>query len=266
MIIGGREPHARAPLPPPISTSWSSARDRRAPRPRIGSRRTGIGCSSSTRSGSRARRPAATASPRGRSASSTTWAWPTRSSEFQRFDGLRSIGHGITLELAWPEHPDFPSYGYVVRRSELDDMVAQRAVKAGATLWSATEAIEPLLANRSLGPGSGRAGGRGCGRPQQGHRHDPDRAGALCDRRRRRQLPVRAGARHRPQPHVSPGDGDSRLLHEPAPRRPLDREPPRHPRPGWQPFARLRVDISGWRRHGERRASACCRRSPAGRT
>ncbi len=26
-------------------------------------------------------------------------------SEFQRFDGLRSIGHGITLELAWPDHP-----------------------------------------------------------------------------------------------------------------------------------------------------------------
>ena len=46
--------------------------------------------------------------------------------EFQRFDGLRSIGHGITLELAWPEHPDFPPYGYVVRRRELDDMVGQR--------------------------------------------------------------------------------------------------------------------------------------------
>src|SRR6478609_2213957 len=66
-------------------------------------------------------------------------------SEFQRFDGLRSIGHGITLELRWPEHPDFPPYGYVVRRSELDDMVAQRAVKAGATLWSATEAIDPIV-------------------------------------------------------------------------------------------------------------------------
>jgi len=68
-------------------------------------------------------------------------------SEFQRFDGLRSIAHGITLELAWPDHPDFPPYGYVVRRSELDDMVAQRAVKAGATLWSATEATEPIVEN-----------------------------------------------------------------------------------------------------------------------
>jgi geranylgeranyl reductase family protein len=65
--------------------------------------------------------------------------------EFQRFDGLRSIGHGVTLELAWPEHPDFPPYGYVVRRSELDEMVANAAVKAGATLLPATEATEPLV-------------------------------------------------------------------------------------------------------------------------
>ena len=65
--------------------------------------------------------------------------------EFQRFDGLRSIGHGVTLELAWPEHPDFPSYGYVVRRRDLDDLVASRAVKAGATLWPAAEALAPVL-------------------------------------------------------------------------------------------------------------------------
>jgi len=61
-----------------------------------------------------------------------------------RFEGLRSIAHGITLELAWPEHPDFPPYGYVVRRRDLDAMVANRAVKAGATLWTGTEAVEPV--------------------------------------------------------------------------------------------------------------------------
>ena len=27
--------------------------------------------------------------------------------DFHRFDGLRSIAHGITLELAWPAHPDW---------------------------------------------------------------------------------------------------------------------------------------------------------------
>jgi geranylgeranyl reductase family protein len=62
-----------------------------------------------------------------------------------RFDGLRSIAHGITLELRWPEHPDFPSYGYVVRRRDLDEMVADQAVKAGATFWPAAEAVEPVL-------------------------------------------------------------------------------------------------------------------------
>jgi len=65
--------------------------------------------------------------------------------DYLRFDGLRSIAHGVTLELAWPEHPDFPSYGYVVRRRDLDEMVAGRAVKAGATLWPASEAVAPLV-------------------------------------------------------------------------------------------------------------------------
>ena len=65
--------------------------------------------------------------------------------DHQRFDGLRSIAHGVTLELAWPEHPVFPSYGYVVRRRDLDEMVAEQAVKAGATLRSGTEAVAPLV-------------------------------------------------------------------------------------------------------------------------
>jgi geranylgeranyl reductase family protein len=65
--------------------------------------------------------------------------------EFQRYDGLRSMAHGITLELPWPEHPDFPAFGYVVRRRDLDEMVADQAVKAGATLWPATEAVAPLV-------------------------------------------------------------------------------------------------------------------------
>jgi len=62
-----------------------------------------------------------------------------------RYDGLRSIAHGVTLELAWPDHPDFPPYGYVVRRRDLDQMVAERAVKAGATHWPASEAVAPVL-------------------------------------------------------------------------------------------------------------------------
>ena len=65
--------------------------------------------------------------------------------ECLRYDGLRSIAHGVTLELAWPEHPDFPAYGYVVRRRDLDEMVADMAVKAGATLRAGVEALEPII-------------------------------------------------------------------------------------------------------------------------
>ncbi len=62
-----------------------------------------------------------------------------------RFDGLRSIAFGRTLELRWPSHPDFPSYGYVVTRHDLDQLVAERAVKAGATLWQESEALAPVV-------------------------------------------------------------------------------------------------------------------------
>jgi geranylgeranyl reductase family protein len=62
-----------------------------------------------------------------------------------RYDGLRSIAHGVTLELEWPAHPDFPSYGYVVRRRDLDRMVADAAAGAGAEVWTGAEAVSPLV-------------------------------------------------------------------------------------------------------------------------
>jgi geranylgeranyl reductase family protein len=70
-----------------------------------------------------------------------------RLEEYHRFVGLRSMAHGLTLELEWPHHPDYPSYGYVVTRRNLDEMVADQAVKAGATFWPASEALEPVLEN-----------------------------------------------------------------------------------------------------------------------
>ncbi len=65
--------------------------------------------------------------------------------DHHRFDGLRAVAHGVTLELPWPDHPTFPPYGYVVRRRHLDEMVAEHAVKAGATLWQGTEAVAPII-------------------------------------------------------------------------------------------------------------------------
>lgn len=65
--------------------------------------------------------------------------------DHHRFDGLRAVAHGVTLELPWPDHPRFPAYGYVVRRRHLDEMVAEHAVKTGATLWQGTEAVAPII-------------------------------------------------------------------------------------------------------------------------
>ncbi|MGH9149661.1 MAG: geranylgeranyl reductase family protein [Acidimicrobiales bacterium] len=78
-----------------------------------------------------------------------------------RFDGLRSIAFGRTLELRWPSHPDLPSFGYVVTRADLDQMVAERAEKAGATVWQQAEAIEPLRQEAAVVGARVRRGGAG---------------------------------------------------------------------------------------------------------
>jgi geranylgeranyl reductase family protein len=69
---------------------------------------------------------------------------PAIAARHHRHDGLRAEAHGITLELPWPEHPVFPSYGYVVRRRDLDWLVAEQAAAAGAELRQSSEALRPL--------------------------------------------------------------------------------------------------------------------------
>ncbi|MGQ0616957.1 MAG: geranylgeranyl reductase family protein [Acidimicrobiia bacterium] len=64
---------------------------------------------------------------------------------YHRYDGLRACAHGITIELPWPEHPLFPRHGYVIRRTVLDQMVAEHAESAGAELWQGFDAVAPLL-------------------------------------------------------------------------------------------------------------------------
>ena len=65
-----------------------------------------------------------------------------------RYSGLRAHGFGRVLDLPWPEHPSFPSYGYVITRHDLDALVNERASKAGATVLQGTEAVEPILDDR----------------------------------------------------------------------------------------------------------------------
>ena len=66
-------------------------------------------------------------------------------SKFHRYSGLRATGAGRELELEWPDHPIYPKYGYVVRRRELDQMVADNAAEAGATLLTGHEALQPIV-------------------------------------------------------------------------------------------------------------------------
>ena len=66
-------------------------------------------------------------------------------SQFHRYEGLRATAHGRELELQWPTHPIYPQHGYVVRRRELDTMVARNAERAGATLLEGHEAVSPVL-------------------------------------------------------------------------------------------------------------------------
>ena len=70
--------------------------------------------------------------------------------QFHRYDGLRATAHGKALELHWPSHPIYPQHGYVVRRRELDQMVAFNAERAGATLLQGHEATTPILENGRL--------------------------------------------------------------------------------------------------------------------
>ena len=66
-------------------------------------------------------------------------------SKYHRYHGLRATGMGRELELQWPSHSVYPSHGYVVRRRELDEMVATNAVAAGATLFTGHEATGPII-------------------------------------------------------------------------------------------------------------------------
>lgn len=65
---------------------------------------------------------------------------------WHRHEGLRVRAHGAVLELPWPSHPVYPDYGFVVRRRDLDGLVAERARSAGAIVRHGVEAVKPLWA------------------------------------------------------------------------------------------------------------------------
>jgi geranylgeranyl reductase family protein len=62
-----------------------------------------------------------------------------------RTRGLRVSGYGTTVEVPWPDHPRHPSFGYVVRRRVLDQLIVDEARLAGVTLLERAEAVAPLV-------------------------------------------------------------------------------------------------------------------------
>jgi len=77
-----------------------------------------------------------------------------------RYEGLRANGFGKTLEMTWPSTEAFPSYGYTITRFNLDQLVAEHAASAGATVLGGVEvlsAIDPVAPTAGHGLASPRA-------------------------------------------------------------------------------------------------------------
>jgi geranylgeranyl reductase family protein len=62
-----------------------------------------------------------------------------------RYGGLRAFGFGRSIDMQWPDHPNFPNYGYTITRHDLDGLVAGHAEAAGATLLQGTEVTDPVI-------------------------------------------------------------------------------------------------------------------------
>ena len=84
---------------------------------------------------------------------------PTVAANGHRYHGLRAFGFGASVEMQWPDHPVFPNYGYTITRFNLDGLVAEEAVREGATLLNGVEATHLLDAVESLDGGLQGAGG-----------------------------------------------------------------------------------------------------------
>jgi len=79
-----------------------------------------------------------------------------------RNKGLRIYGGGLRVELPWPELAEWPSYGAVRTRLDLDELLARQAEKAGARLQeetTVTGAVTDERTGRVVGV-TARTGGR----------------------------------------------------------------------------------------------------------
>ena len=72
---------------------------------------------------------------------------------WMRNKGLRVIGGGIRMELPWPDLSSHPNYGLTRTRMDFDQILAESAVAAGATLRTSTNVSGPIVdgAGRVIG-------------------------------------------------------------------------------------------------------------------
>jgi geranylgeranyl reductase family protein len=64
---------------------------------------------------------------------------------FNRVDRLRVNGAGRTLTFNWPASDSFPDHGYVVARTDLDELLLRHAQAAGAEIREGTSAFAPIV-------------------------------------------------------------------------------------------------------------------------
>lgn len=64
---------------------------------------------------------------------------------FERIEGLRVHSRHCTIDLPWPELERWPSYGLVRTRFDFDQLLVDKAQKAGARLHQGMEATAPVI-------------------------------------------------------------------------------------------------------------------------
>ncbi|QIX28125.1 geranylgeranyl reductase family protein [Nocardioides sp. JQ2195] len=68
---------------------------------------------------------------------------------WQKNKGLRIIGAGHRIELPWPDLTTFPPFGMARARTDLDELLARHAQKAGARLRENTSVTGPVFDERT---------------------------------------------------------------------------------------------------------------------
>jgi geranylgeranyl reductase family protein len=66
---------------------------------------------------------------------------------FNRVDKLRIHGAGRSLTFDWPGSDSFPDHGYVIARTDLDEMMLRHAQTAGADVRESTAVVAPIVEN-----------------------------------------------------------------------------------------------------------------------